>query len=213
MTRRYAASSSNFNPRSSYEERRDIREVMAAINKISIHAPHTRSDGTGISRISSASHFNPRSSYEERQPYFYPFIFLAFIHLFREPPFSPLLTSHFFSNISPLHFCVIALRAPLKNHRCFRIIGVLCADMFYLSLIILPEMIKPQTVFFRIDGLFELMPEFRELCCVEAAFENRILHSLSVTHADLCYLPKTFFPFCRRRIDIICNQYQHITTT
>ena len=69
--------------------------------------------------------------------------------------------------------------------------------MFYLSLIILPEIIEPQTVFFYIDGLFELMPEFRELCCVEAAFENRILHSLSVTHADLCYLPKTFFPFCR----------------
>lgn len=160
-----------------------------------------------------AGDFNPRPSYEERRPYFHPFIFLAFIHLFREPPLFPLLTSHFFSNISPLHFCVIALRTPLKNHRRFRIIGGLCADMFYLSLIILPEMIEPQTVFFYIDGLFELMPEFRELCCVEAAFENRILHSLSVTHADLCYLPKTFFPFCRRRIDIICNQYQHITTT
>ena len=203
----------NFNPRSSYEERLAALLAIPVPDKFqSTLLIRGATSPVGLFRL-LPSYFNPRSSYEERQPYFYPFIFLAFIHLFREPPFSPLLTSHFFSNISPLHFCVIALRAPLKNHRCFRIIGVLCADMFYLSLIILPEMIKPQTVFFRIDGLFELMPEFRELCCVEAAFENRILHSLSVTHADLCYLPKTFFAFCRRRIDIICNQYQHITTT
>lgn len=112
---------------------------------------------------------------------------------------------HFFSNIPPLHFCVIALRTPLKNHQLSRIIGVLGADMFYLPLITFPEMIEPQTVFFRIDGFFQLMPEFCKLCCVEAAFENGILHSLSVAYANFCYLPKTSFPFCRRRVDIICN--------
>ena len=38
-------------------------------NSISIHAPHTRSDHSRILPTSSRRHFNPRSSYEERRQF------------------------------------------------------------------------------------------------------------------------------------------------
>ena len=57
----------DFNPRSSCEERLvDFWHFLAVYN-ISIHAPHTRSD-SNPSQIPFAWHyFNPRSSYEERR--------------------------------------------------------------------------------------------------------------------------------------------------
>ena len=57
----------DFNPRSSYEERRSIPLRSVACRQISIHAPHTRSDppiSFGVEP--NMPHFNPRSSYEER---------------------------------------------------------------------------------------------------------------------------------------------------
>ena len=78
----------DFNPRSSYEERREtwhlrqqlstfqstllIRgatpcpECLNLIRCISIHAPHTRSDEIFLRWMFYILHFNPRSSYEER---------------------------------------------------------------------------------------------------------------------------------------------------
>ena len=79
----------HFNPRSSYEERHNILRyiptsplfqstllIRGATEKadtftytliISIHAPHTRSDGISFRKCQRPPYFNPRSSYEERQ--------------------------------------------------------------------------------------------------------------------------------------------------
>ena len=57
----------HFNPRSSYEERR-LHNLILFITRISIHAPHTRSDFQYPSPLRCGRHFNPRSSYEERRP-------------------------------------------------------------------------------------------------------------------------------------------------
>ena len=80
--------SSNFNPRSSCEERLHCEaceadpelfqstllmrgatssvDLLLPGSRISIHAPHARSDLTTTSSLSSQNHFNPRSSCEER---------------------------------------------------------------------------------------------------------------------------------------------------
>ena len=56
----------NFNPRSSYEERQ--QPILTSNGTwISIHAPHTRSDSKRARARSCLIHFNPRSSYEERR--------------------------------------------------------------------------------------------------------------------------------------------------
>ena len=57
----------NFNPRSSCEERHRTRGAGMVDRRISIHAPHARSDGVGASEDLLRQHFNPRSSCEERR--------------------------------------------------------------------------------------------------------------------------------------------------
>ena len=57
-----------FNPRSSYEERR-CKQLQhgKSQSRISIHAPHTRSDDLMCIHLNLVKNdFNPRSSYEER---------------------------------------------------------------------------------------------------------------------------------------------------
>ena len=56
----------NFNPRPSYEERLAHRDSLILTDGISIHAPHTRSDGSTSSHALPVAYFNPRPSYEER---------------------------------------------------------------------------------------------------------------------------------------------------
>ena len=60
---------SNFNPRSSCEERPPAGSRISCY-KISIHAPHARSDDSIGSSAKRTTHFNPRSSCEERPPKF-----------------------------------------------------------------------------------------------------------------------------------------------
>ena len=55
-----------FNPRSSCEERRAHDPVILALKTISIHAPHARSDISGVLLARFFAYFNPRSSCEER---------------------------------------------------------------------------------------------------------------------------------------------------
>ena len=57
---------SDFNPRSSCEERPEemLKEINAS--KISIHAPHARSDAAVAVHVHRIADFNPRSSCEER---------------------------------------------------------------------------------------------------------------------------------------------------
>ncbi len=57
----------HFNPRSSCEERRLERSRLIEAGRISIHAPHARSDICILPGLPSSCHFNPRSSCEERQ--------------------------------------------------------------------------------------------------------------------------------------------------
>ena len=61
-----SARCSDFNPRSSCEERRPVF-ASRSIRKISIHAPHARSDPHRSSPSRRHSYFNPRSSCEERR--------------------------------------------------------------------------------------------------------------------------------------------------
>ena len=56
----------DFNPRSSCEERPEDPAAGAPIPDISIHAPHARSDGTASTPNDALTYFNPRSSCEER---------------------------------------------------------------------------------------------------------------------------------------------------
>ena len=58
-----------FNPRSSCEERPPAGSRISCY-KISIHAPHARSDDSIGSSAKRTTHFNPRSSCEERPPKF-----------------------------------------------------------------------------------------------------------------------------------------------
>ena len=55
-----------FNPRSSCEERHSGDTDLQDALKISIHAPHARSDEIALSVFALLAYFNPRSSCEER---------------------------------------------------------------------------------------------------------------------------------------------------
>ncbi len=55
-----------FNPRPSYEERLWRTSGNRLLTKISIHAPHTRSDARYFILNLPSLYFNPRPSYEER---------------------------------------------------------------------------------------------------------------------------------------------------
>lgn len=48
-------------------------------------------------------------------------------------------------------------RFALKHEESFRLISGLGSDMLYFCLIVVPEIIKSQTVFFGVDELFELV--------------------------------------------------------
>lgn len=48
-------------------------------------------------------------------------------------------------------------RFALKHEKSFRLISGLGSDMLYFCLIVVPEIIKSQTVFFGVDELFELV--------------------------------------------------------
>ena len=56
----------HFNPRSSCEERRRETSRGQRYYRISIHAPHARSDSLSLQLPSWTDNFNPRSSCEER---------------------------------------------------------------------------------------------------------------------------------------------------
>ena len=56
-----------FNPRSSCEERRPHWRGDESACGISIHAPHARSDSTATGHCTGMHNFNPRSSCEERR--------------------------------------------------------------------------------------------------------------------------------------------------
>ena len=56
-----------FNPRSSCEERRAAVTPTCITARISIHAPHARSDDRCLPSAASITNFNPRSSCEERR--------------------------------------------------------------------------------------------------------------------------------------------------
>ena len=57
---------SNFNPRSSCEERLSVFVWLSQVCTISIHAPHARSDSRSTRYQTRWTYFNPRSSCEER---------------------------------------------------------------------------------------------------------------------------------------------------
>ena len=59
--------STDFNPRSSCEERLKNLMDIEKDNIISIHAPHARSDGSEAWTTYMGGYFNPRSSCEERR--------------------------------------------------------------------------------------------------------------------------------------------------
>ncbi len=48
-------------------------------------------------------------------------------------------------------------RFALKYEKSFRLISGIGSDMLYFCLIVVPEIIKSQTVFFGVDELFELV--------------------------------------------------------
>lgn len=48
-------------------------------------------------------------------------------------------------------------RFALKHEKSFRLISGIGSDMLYFCLIVVPEIIKSQTVFFGVDELFELV--------------------------------------------------------
>ena len=64
---RQSASRTDFNPRSSCEERHLVQfgQIFVRLD-ISIHAPHARSDAWITASPTTLAHFNPRSSWEER---------------------------------------------------------------------------------------------------------------------------------------------------
>ena len=57
----------NFNPRSSWEERRELSNIFFSAAFISIHAPRERSDDSKTNGKDDKKYFKPRSSWEERR--------------------------------------------------------------------------------------------------------------------------------------------------
>ena len=75
----------------------------------------------------------------------------------------------------------------LEDEGCFRVIGELCADVFYTSSPFGSEKIKPEAVLSRIGLRHETGSQYNPLRGVHDALEDGVLHSLSMIFAQPGY--------------------------
>ncbi len=79
--------------------------------------------------------------------------------------------------------------------------------MLNLILIMIPKIIKPQTVFFRIHDFAKFCLQIATLRRIQQTFKYRALYPLAIIDTLFCNLPQTFSSRSIFRIHIICNQY------
>lgn len=91
-------------------------------------------------------------------------------------------------------FHVCLRLAQLKDEITFKLVGFLCPDVSYLTLIIVAQCVKPQTIAGWVNGLLQFMLEQFELRAVQNAFKNRILHADSVGDAFFATIRNRRFP-------------------
>ena len=89
------------------------------------------------------------------------------------------------------------------------IISLFGADMFHFVLIMIPQIVKTQTVLVTVDDLFQLMLNHTALSSIKNAFENRILNPLTIIDAFLGHFAQPIPTLRVFRVDIIRDQYQH----
>ena len=91
---------------------------------------------------------------------------------------------------------MLSVRLPFAlDHQCIlRQICLLAAEMLDLLFILLPQIVKPQTVPLRVHDLAKGILQAAALCCVQQTLKHGILHSLSVVDTLFCYLPQTATP-------------------
>lgn len=151
----------------------------------------------------SSSRFNPRppcGGRQQKQPKNLT-VFVKFRHLLQIPPpilpsfpnTSRFLHANYFKNpvrSSQEFLCTCA--SHLKHQDILRIISRLCAKMLDLILIAIPQIIKAQTVFFRIHDLAQSGLQTAALCRIQQAFKDGILNTLAEINTLLCDLPQAF---------------------
>ena len=104
--------------------------------------------------------------------------------------------------------------SAISDHQnAFRLISGFCSEMLYFSLILVSQIIKSQAIRFFINQRQKFVFQYQNLGCIQNAFENRILHTLSVVYTFFCYLSKSRFSSLILRRYIICNQNQQYFTS
>lgn len=77
-----------------------------------------------------------------------------------------------------------------KNHWVLWKIGLIASKGFYLFLVLVSQIIKPQAVLFGIHNRTQLCLQQFTFSRVQQVFEHRILHPLPIVHTLFCNLPE-----------------------
>lgn len=101
----------------------------------------------------------------------------------------------------PVHF----LFAPLNDQYAFCLVGRFRSKVLHFCLIVISQIIEPQTVPFFIHDRAELMLQHFSLCLIDNTFKHRILDTLAIINALFCDLPQSFAPCGIFRVYIIGN--------
>ena len=204
-----------FNPRSPHGERRDDLSGTAMGVSISIHAPRTGSDSPSTTYTVRPSHFQStlpargataqsNNSVDQNHR-------LCTKSIPQNSPFENQLsrkcgnfaekTAKSGANL-PAKGWRLALRtgdsrgAPLQHQQPFRGVARLHANVLNPAFVVIAEVVKAQTVLFRVNQL----PKFRlkqlVLCGIQRALKYGILHALTVDDAALGNLPQAAFAVC-----------------
>ena len=114
----------------------------------------------------------------------------------------------------PRGACAPPVRAKTSQRQeAFGFVGLLRANMLYLRPIAIAKAIEPQAVLAGIDKLHKLGFDASHCGSVGNAFENRILHALSVVDAMTRHPPQPFSPCRVFRVHVVCDNRQHVNAS
>jgi hypothetical protein len=78
----------------------------------------------------------------------------------------------------------MGLSEPLKDERCFRVVGELCADVFHPSSPFGSEKIEPETVLIGVSFRHQFCPKHNPLRGVHDTLKDGVLNPLSMIFAQ-----------------------------
>ena len=100
-----------------------------------------------------------------------------------------------------------ASHSHLNHQHPLRVIPGFRTEMLYLMVVIIPQVVKPQTVMLLVHYRKQLGLKHAALRRVQHALEYGILHALPIVHALLCDLPQAPFTCRIGRIYVVCDYY------